>query len=166
MTISKLKIFGTTALACVFALGGLQTVGQFRGLVGSQGPTRAVAAADDKLAPLARSVDMLQSELDETARSTAKMRKAPHEIRAEIKAMSVMPSPPAAGNEGINQADKRRCLFVGEEPMKRMIFSVQRGEPGRVKRLEPQWYNDKLGGLSFSPDGRYLLFCGNRPEPR
>ena len=57
----------------------------------------------------------------------------------------------------------RRCIFIGVEPRKRTLFSFQRGEPGRVKRLEPQGYDDWLGGLASSPDGRYLLFCGNRP---
>ena len=65
----------------------------------------------------------------------------------------------------IYQPETRRCIFVGEEPRKRTLFSFQRGESGRVKRLEPQGYDDWLGGLSFSPDGRYLLFCGNRPAP-
>jgi RNA polymerase sigma factor (sigma-70 family) len=57
-----------------------------------------------------------------------------------------------------------RCIFVGVEPMKRTLFSFQRGESARVKGMEPQGYDDGLAGLSFSPDGRYLLFCGNRPD--
>jgi RNA polymerase sigma factor (sigma-70 family) len=63
----------------------------------------------------------------------------------------------------VYRADTRRCCFVGVEPMKRTLLWFQRGESGRVKRLEPQGYDDMLGGLSFSPDGRYLLFCANRP---
>jgi hypothetical protein len=66
----------------------------------------------------------------------------------------------------IYQPETRRCVFIGVEPMKRTLLSFQRGESGRVKRLEGKGYNDWLGGLSFSPDGRYLLFCGNRPERR
>jgi RNA polymerase sigma factor (sigma-70 family) len=66
----------------------------------------------------------------------------------------------------VYRADTRRCFFVGLEPTKRTLLSVQRGEPGRVKRLEPRGYDDKLGGLWFSPDGRYLLFCGDRPGPK
>jgi hypothetical protein len=66
----------------------------------------------------------------------------------------------------IYQPETRRCIFIGVEPMKRTLFSFQRGETGRAKRLEPNGYNDWLGGLSFSPDGRYLLFCGNRPDRR
>jgi Tol biopolymer transport system component len=66
----------------------------------------------------------------------------------------------------IYQPETRRCIFIGVEPMKRTLFSFQRGEPGRVKRLEPKGYDDRMGGLSFSPDGRYLLFCANRPDRR
>jgi dipeptidyl aminopeptidase/acylaminoacyl peptidase len=58
-----------------------------------------------------------------------------------------------------------RCIFVGREPERRTLYTVQRGKSTRATRLEPRGYNDRLGGLSFSPDGRYLLFCGNRPEP-
>ena len=65
----------------------------------------------------------------------------------------------------VYREDTRVCIFVGEEPTQRLLLSVKRGVPGRVKRLEPRGYNDKLGGLAFSPDGRYLLFCGNRPAP-
>jgi hypothetical protein len=57
-----------------------------------------------------------------------------------------------------------RCVFVGREPTKRTLYTVRRGESTRAERLEPRGYSDRLGGLSFSPDGRYLLFCGNRPD--
>src|SRR5262249_15022539 len=59
--------------------------------------------------------------------------------------------------------DTRECFFVGEEPTKRMIYMVKRGEPLRaspldvIERTRPGQYQ-QLGGLSFSPDGRYLLF--------
>jgi WD40-like Beta Propeller Repeat len=66
----------------------------------------------------------------------------------------------------IYHPETRRCIFIGVEPRKRTLFSFRRGESGRVKRLEPRGYDDWLGGLSFSPDGRYLLFCGDRPAPR
>lgn len=65
----------------------------------------------------------------------------------------------------VYREDTHLCYFVGEEPMKRMLLSVRRGEPGRVRRMEPRGYDDKLSGLSFSPDGRYLLFCADRPAP-
>lgn len=58
----------------------------------------------------------------------------------------------------------RRCTFVGVEPGKRTLYSIQRGVSRRARRLEPEGYNDRLSGLWFSPDGRYLLFCANRPD--
>jgi len=59
----------------------------------------------------------------------------------------------------------RLCVFVGEEPRKRTLYSVRRGESRKAKPLEPKGYDDRLSGLSFAPDGRYLLFCANRPRP-
>jgi len=63
----------------------------------------------------------------------------------------------------VYRPETRRCFFVGLEPNKRTLYSVKRGESGRAKRVEPEGHNDKLGGLSFSPDGRYLLIGANRP---
>jgi len=62
--------------------------------------------------------------------------------------------------------DTRRCIFVGAEPRRRTLLEVRRGESRRARPLEPEGYNDKLSGLSFSPDGRYLLICANRPDRR
>jgi hypothetical protein len=59
-----------------------------------------------------------------------------------------------------------RCFFVGLEPNKRTLFSVKRGDSGRVTRMEPEGRNDELGGLALSPDGRFLLFGANRPDRR
>jgi RNA polymerase sigma factor (sigma-70 family) len=56
-----------------------------------------------------------------------------------------------------------RCFFVGVEPNKRTLYSVKRGETRKATRVEADGQNDKLGGLTFSPDGRYLLFGANRP---
>lgn len=64
----------------------------------------------------------------------------------------------------VHRPNTRRYYFIGVKGTKRTIYWVERGQPGRTNRLEPRGYDDKLGGLSFSPDGRYLLFCGNRPE--
>jgi hypothetical protein len=33
---------------------------------------------------------------------------------------------------------------------------------GQAKRLEPDALDRQIGGLAFSPDDRYLLFCSNR----
>jgi RNA polymerase sigma factor (sigma-70 family) len=59
-----------------------------------------------------------------------------------------------------------RCFFVGLEPNKRTLYSVKRGEPSRVARMEAEGRNDELGNLALSPDGRFLLFGANRPERR
>lgn len=58
----------------------------------------------------------------------------------------------------------QRCYFVGLKGSKRTLYSIQRGGPVRAKMMETRGYQDKLGGLSLSPDGRYLLFCADRPE--
>jgi RNA polymerase sigma factor (sigma-70 family) len=60
-----------------------------------------------------------------------------------------------------------RCFFVGvEEGDRRTLYSVKKGESGRAVRLGPGGLVDKLGGLAFSPDGRYLLYGANRPDRR
>ena len=64
----------------------------------------------------------------------------------------------------VYRPDTRRCFFVGVEPGKRTLFSVQRGESLRARRMEPEGHDDTLGNLEFSPDGRYLLFSANRPD--
>src|SRR5262245_11795458 len=68
------------------------------------------------------------------------------------------------------QPETRRCFFVGEEPnLKRTIYSVQRGESLKARSMNVVEHqrgarNQQLAALSFSPDGRYLLFSGNRPD--
>ena len=59
--------------------------------------------------------------------------------------------------------ETRRCYFVGVEPNKRTLYSLERGKSRRAKQVEAKGQDDKLGGLSFSPDGRYLLMGANRP---
>ena len=61
----------------------------------------------------------------------------------------------------------RRCVFVGVEPKGMALYSVEHGQSGRAKRLEAGPPDPQIGGLAFSPDGRYLLFCSTRPvRPR
>jgi hypothetical protein len=70
----------------------------------------------------------------------------------------------------VYRPDTRRCYFVGAEPRKRTIYTVGRGEPqqarsmGVVEHFRPGMQAQQLGGLSLSPDGRYLLFQAHRPE--
>jgi Tol biopolymer transport system component len=58
-----------------------------------------------------------------------------------------------------------RCFFVGvAEGNRRTLYSVERGDAGRATRMEPGGLNG-LAVLDFSPDGRYLVFGANQPEP-
>jgi hypothetical protein len=62
--------------------------------------------------------------------------------------------------------ETRRCFFFGvDAENKRALFSVKRGELGKAKRMEPALLDDWRGGLTSSPNGRYLLFHANRPAP-
>ena len=59
-----------------------------------------------------------------------------------------------------------RCFFVGvAEGNRRTLYSVKRGDSGRAMRMEPGGISG-LVVLDFSPDGRYLIFGANWPEPR
>ena len=58
------------------------------------------------------------------------------------------------------------CYFVGVDGNTRTLYSVKRGEGGQATALEGEGHEDELGGLGFSPDGRYLLFGANRPDRR
>ena len=58
----------------------------------------------------------------------------------------------------------RRCVFVGVKPQGMALYSVEKGQSGQAKRLEPDGLDRQIGGLAFSPDGRYLLFCSNRDK--
>jgi RNA polymerase sigma factor (sigma-70 family) len=56
------------------------------------------------------------------------------------------------------------CYFFGVNPAnKRILLRIRREKPGTVERMEPDFKDDWRGGLSASPDGRYLLFHANRP---
>ena len=46
------------------------------------------------------------------------------------------------------------------------LYSVQRGKAGPAKRVEPEGYDHEITSLSFSPDGRYLLFSCDGPDRR
>ena len=59
--------------------------------------------------------------------------------------------------------ETRRCYFIGVEPNKRTLYSLERGKLRRAKQVEAQGQDEQLGGITFSPDGRYLLFHSDRP---
>jgi RNA polymerase sigma factor (sigma-70 family) len=124
MTISKLKIMGAMVLACGFACGGVQTFGQLGRPSERQRQAGALPDADEPQAALTRSVDKLQSELDESARRTAEMRKTLQVIRADLKALraslrpSVVEEGAARFAEGL-ESDTARAVSRLAEALKR-----------------------------------------------
>jgi RNA polymerase sigma factor (sigma-70 family) len=85
MTLSKLKILGTFALASVLTLGGVQTLAQFGGSAGK--PAGAEAEPGDRPAGLARAIERLQDQLDESTRRNAELQKQLQDLRAELRAL-------------------------------------------------------------------------------
>jgi hypothetical protein len=64
----------------------------------------------------------------------------------------------------------RECFFVGAEATRRGLYVVEADGSNRARGLGVVEYllrerpgGQQLGGLAFSPDGRYLLFDANRP---
>jgi RNA polymerase sigma factor (sigma-70 family) len=59
--------------------------------------------------------------------------------------------------------EMRRAFFIGVEPDKRSLYSLESAQPGRARLVLAASLDQQLGAISFSPDGRYLLFHANRP---
>jgi Tol biopolymer transport system component len=60
----------------------------------------------------------------------------------------------------VYSAVARRGVFVGTGADGVMaLYAVEPGRSGAPRRLEPNSSDREMGGLYFSPDGRYLLFC-------
>jgi hypothetical protein len=59
------------------------------------------------------------------------------------------------------------CYFFGvDSNNNRILLRITREKPGKAERMEPDFQDDWRGGLSASPDGRYLLFNANRPPQK
>ena len=54
------------------------------------------------------------------------------------------------------------CVFVGGDHRGEALYSIKPGQSDPPKRLEPTGYDGKIARLSFSPDGRYVVFCSDR----
>jgi hypothetical protein len=59
----------------------------------------------------------------------------------------------------------RRCIFVGVGNDGESLYSVVQGQAGSAKPLGPRRRDPKITQLSFSPDGRYLLYSVRGPGP-
>jgi hypothetical protein len=147
MTISKLKTIGISALACVFALGGVQTFAyQFGGIGGgTQMPPGAASKPGDQRVALIRSVDKLQAQLDEANRRNAALQKDLLDIRAKVEALDA--NPPAV--EEAKEEDKPRLqrydnkLIIATSPLGDKITFLDL-ETKKAKSL-------KLSGSKASP---------------
>jgi RNA polymerase sigma factor (sigma-70 family) len=65
----------------------------------------------------------------------------------------------------IYSARTRHCVFVGQGPKGKALYEVPHGKvAGPPMRLEPEGYDSTIASLSYSPDGRYVLFCSDRPN--
>ena len=60
----------------------------------------------------------------------------------------------------------RRCVFVRGEEKGMVLYSIQQGQSGPPKRLEPEGFDHRISGLAYSPDGRYVLFSSDRSDRR
>jgi RNA polymerase sigma factor (sigma-70 family) len=67
----------------------------------------------------------------------------------------------------VYRPDTRNCFFVGDEPTKRTLYMVPRGESLKARRMDVverrPLHSRSFGCLRFSPDGRYMLFTAERP---
>ncbi len=60
----------------------------------------------------------------------------------------------------------RRCVFVGSGVKGKALYSFRHGQPDSTRRLEPEGYDKQIVDLAASPDGRFVLFSGDRPGRR
>ncbi len=107
MTISKLKFLGVAGLACALALGGAQTLtlGQSGGLARTQDPAVALPGDDDDHTALSRSVDRIESKMDETDRRNGEVRNELQDIRARLKGLRAAQVPAAAKGAVVQLAE-------------------------------------------------------------
>jgi len=57
------------------------------------------------------------------------------------------------------------CVFIGRKAGK-ALYSFQRGQPDKLKRLEPAGSDKTMRDVALSPDGRYALFASGRAGQR
>ncbi|MGC8642827.1 MAG: hypothetical protein ACP5XB_23455, partial [Isosphaeraceae bacterium] len=58
-----------------------------------------------------------------------------------------------------------RLVFVGtDQQMNQSLYLLERGKKTPPRRLEPGVQSNETRDLALSPDGRYVLFAGNREE--
>ena len=56
------------------------------------------------------------------------------------------------------------CAFAGSDAHGMAIYTLRAGKAGLPKRIERTGYDRTIRDLTFSPDGRYVLFYRNRTD--
>ncbi len=161
MTISKLRILGATVLACGLAWGGARTFGQF-GPAGGQQPAGAATDVGEPQDALTRSVDKLQSELDESVRRNAEMQETLQDLRAELKARRAgqQPSPATKAVMRLAAALKRHPARLSRDPgWGYQIYMLDLMEGGTTLIVdEPVPGHQCSGRAKWSHDGSRIVF--------
>jgi RNA polymerase sigma factor (sigma-70 family) len=183
MSISKLKVLGTTTLVCGLACGGALTFAQIGGF-GGQPRGRPSTTAAQRQAELDRSVNKLQFELDESVRRTAEIQKALQDIRAELEQLPagqkaplatkapsrLAPAIPADSVQVVSRlaaALKRHPVTPSEfAPYFSQIYMMDLVEGGlTIIAAEPAPGLTQCGMANWSHDGSRILFeAGTMPD--
>jgi RNA polymerase sigma factor (sigma-70 family) len=175
VTISKLTVLGAAALACVLTLGGIRSFARRFDGIGVR--TGAERKHDQPQITLTQAVDKLESDLDESARRITEARKAPQDIRADLKAGRAN-SRASVGTKTANrladaiQADRSGAVsrladalkrhlvpFSGYSPYRSQIYMLDLVEGGTTLIAgEPAAGLDCCGMPTWSHDGSRILF--------
>ena len=159
MTLSKLKILGTAALACIVALEGRGNtfLGYSGGLNARQAPAEAAPNRDNNDNDPSRAVDKLESELDEMARRNAEMRKGLQEVRDEMKALKVGAQPLAA-----TAAAEQFANVLEGQPAQAVARLVE-----QLKRhpVEPKPAPDRVGLYMMDVSNGKVTLIADQPSP-
>ena len=130
MTFSKLKILGAAILTCAFAIGGVQTFGKLGGLRGDPKPDSTYRDDDDPQDTMTRSVEKIQTGLEETARRNADMRKELQGLRDSLKA--IRPAPESAKDKGgIDRLAEMLRPHPARDAVARFADALKRHPPRR-----------------------------------
>jgi RNA polymerase sigma factor (sigma-70 family) len=177
MTISKLKVLGAAVLACAVATGGARTLGSFGGSATSQQPA-AAPHTDDPQAAVTRSIDKLETELDQAARRNAVMKRELQALRTRVESLRRSPERAALAASAA-AAQLAGALEPGPAQAARRLADQLRRHPARPSKVRPRrglYLMDldqnevtliadepdpgagACGSPRWSPDGRRILF--------
>ncbi len=157
MTISKLKTLSAIALACALALGGVQTLTLGQSREGSGTQETAAPAGQDSYRTVSRSLDKLESELDETAQRNAEMRKDLHQLRFVLKALSGSPRPDAG-----TEAAAKFASVLESQPSQAVARLAQ-----QLKRhpAQPKPAPDRVGLYMLDVKNGEVTLIADQPAP-